>query len=594
MASSNDAWRWQRCRVTIVFAGRADCTLTGKLRPETGCELRDVLWHRWIHNAERFPERDAIVHWCADGPSRRWQWRALLEDAQRAANYLKGQGVRTGDVCALIVRHNPQFYPLYMGVVAAGALPAVLAYPNARLHPDKFVEGLVGMSHRSGLDWILTEASLEPVVGRLATGANSTIKGVLLPLNSEWAECTTIEPIEPRGSDPCLLQHSSGTTGLQKAVALSHEAVLGHVDAYAEALHLSPNERVVSWLPLYHDMGMIAAFHMPLALGVTLVQLDPFQWITAPVLLLHAISEERGTITWLPNFAFNLLADRVHEEDLDGVRLDTMRLFVNCSEPVRSESHRRFLERYNHLGVRPEHLSASYAMAETTFAATQTMPGRAPITVVVDRDSLLNGCVAPAVGRLVRECVSSGQPIRGCELKVVDEAGVQLADGQVGEIAIRSQWMFTEYRNNGEDTKLALRQGWYFSGDYGFTLEGEWFVVGRKKDILVVAGKNLFPEDIEDAVNGVPGILPGRVVAFGVDSEQLGTQEVCIAAETELQGELERKALQLELQKAGMRIDITISHVHLVPPRWLIKSSAGKLSRNVNRQRILDGEWSKG
>jgi len=556
--------------------------------------LEDILWHRWMHNAEKFPERDAIVHWCADGPSKRWQWRALLEDAQRVGNYLRCQGVRPGEVCALIVRHNPNFYPLYMGVVAAGALPAVLAYPNARLHPDKFIEGLVGMSYRSGLDWILTEASLEPVVGRLTTGANSTVKGVLLPFQSDWGESNPILPIGLKSSDPCLLQHSSGTTGLQKAVVLSHEAVLGHVDAYAEALSLSPDERVVSWLPLYHDMGMIAAFQMPLALGVTLVQLDPFQWVTAPVLLLHAISEEEGTITWLPNFAFNLLADRVHEEELEGVRLDTMRLFVNCSEPVRSESHRRFLERFKHLGVRSKHLSASYAMAETTFAATQTTPGRAPLTVVVDRNSLLKGCVAPAVERPVRECVSSGKPIRGCELKVVDEVGVQLADGQVGQIVIRSQWMFTEYRNNEEDTKLALRQGWYFSGDYGFTLENEWFVVGRKKDIIVVAGKNLFPEDIEDAVNGVPGVLPGRVVAFGVDNDQVGTEEVCVAAETEVQGEMERKALQLAVQKAGMRIDITISHVYLVSPRWLIKSSAGKPSRRANRQRILAGESNKG
>jgi acyl-CoA synthetase (AMP-forming)/AMP-acid ligase II len=154
--------------------------------------------------------------------------------------------------------------------------------------------------------------------------------------------------------------------------------------------------------------------------------------------------------------------------------------------------------------------------------------------------------------------------------------------------------MFSEYRNNEEDTKLALRQGWYFTGDYGFTLEGEWFVVGRKKDIIVVAGKNLFPEDIEDAVSGVPGVLPGRVVAFGVDNEETGTEDVCIAAEVELQGETERKALQLAVQKAGMRIDITIARVYLVPPRWLIKSSAGKPSRKANRQRILDDQPKKG
>ena len=557
--------------------------------------MKDVVWHRWMRNAERFPERDAIVHWCADGPSKRWRWRELLGEAQRAGNYLRAQGVRQGEVCALIVRHCAEFYPLYMGVVAAGALPAVLAYPNARLHPDKFVEGLVGMSRRSGLDWILTEASLEPVVGKLATGAQSTIKGVLLPFQSDWGEPQPIEPIGVKSTDACLLQHSSGTTGLQKAVVLSHEAVLGHVDAYAEMLHLSSDDKIVSWLPLYHDMGMIAAFQMPLALGMTLVQLDPFEWVTAPILLLQAISEERGTVTWLPNFAFNLLADRVHEDELEGVRLDTMKLYVNCSEPVRSDSHRRFLERFNHLGVRAEHLSACYAMAETTFAATQTLPGRAPVTVAMDRSKLMDGCVSsPATEGSVRECVSSGRPIRGCELKIVDDTGAQLADGQVGEIAIRSEWMFSEYRNNEVDTQLALRQGWYFSGDYGFTLEGEWFVVGRKKDIIVVAGKNLFPEDIEDAVSAVPGVMPGRVVAFGIDNEESGTEEVRVIAETDRQGESERKALRLAVQKAGMGIDITISRVHLVPPRWLIKSSAGKPSRKANRQRILDGESNNG
>lgn len=556
--------------------------------------MKISLWHRWMYHAENSPERDAIVHWCADGQSIRWRWRKLVGEAQRAGQYLRSQGVRAGDVCAIIVRHHPRFYPLYMGVVAAGALPAVLPYPNSRLHPDKFIEGLVGMSHRSGLDWILTEASLEPVVSRLATGGKSTIKGVLLPFESDWVSSDPVEPVEEViSSAPCLLQHSSGTTGLQKAVILSHEVVLGHVEAYAEALHISPDDKIVSWLPLYHDMGMIAAFQTPLALGMTLVQLDPFEWVTAPVLLLHAISEERGTITWLPNFAYNLLADRVHEDELEGVRLDTMRLFVNCSETVRHDSHRRFLERFRHLGVGPGHLSACYAMAETTFAATQTTPGQAPLTIVVDRNHLQDGSVSAASEGPVRECVSSGKPIRGCELTLVDESGNQLPDGKVGEIVIRSRWMFSGYRNNEEASKAALREGHYFTGDYGFTLNGEWFVVGRKKDVIVVAGKNLYPEDIEDAVSAVPGILPGRVVAFGVNNEQTGTEEVCVAAETESGTDAERKALRLAVVRAGMQIDITIAHVYLVSPRWLIKSSAGKLSRRANRQRIFDGELDK-
>lgn len=552
--------------------------------------MSESVWQRWAQNAVRDPERTAVVHWCADSPSTVWRWAALVDEARRAGAYLRNCGVRPGEVCALIVRHHPRFYPLYMGVAAAGALPSVLAYPNARLHPDKFVQGLVGMTRRSGLDWILTEEALEPTVARLATGSGSTIKGVLLPFQSDWKDAAALEPAAVRSSDPCLLQHSSGTTGIQKAVMLSHEAVLGHVQAYAESLRIESNDKVVSWLPLYHDMGMIAAFQMSLALALPLVQLDPFQWVTAPVLLLQAISQERGTLTWLPNFAYNLLADRVHEEELQDVALDSMRLFVNCSEPVRGDSHRRFLERYRSHGLQPRHLTACYAMAETTFAVTQTSPGDGPATVWMDRDRLLQGEAAAAGEGPARECVSSGHPIRGCELMTVDENDAPLPEGRVGEIAIRSEWMFDGYRNNPGDTGKVLRDGWYYSGDYGFELQGEWFIVGRKKDIIVIAGKNLFPEDIEDAIGAVDGILPGRVVAFGIDDAAAGTETVCVAAETEIDGEKERKALGLRVRKAGMQIDVTITHVYLVPPRWLIKSSAGKPSRKANRQRIADGE----
>jgi acyl-CoA synthetase (AMP-forming)/AMP-acid ligase II len=177
---------------------------------------------------------------------------------------------------------------------------------------------------------------------------------------------------------------------------------------------------------------------------------------------------------------------------------------------------------------------------------------------------------------------------------VVDEAGSALPEGHVGEIVIRSQQMFEEYRHNGEDTRRAVRNGWYYSGDYGFTLEGEWFVAGRKKDLIVVAGNNLFPEDVEDAVSKVPGILPGRVVAFGMENEAMGTEQVCVVAETEIEDERERRALRLAVQRAAIQIDVTVSRIFLVPPRWLIKSSAGKPSRKANRQRILEAELPEG
>jgi len=549
------------------------------------------LWMQWSHLAGQDPAKDAIIHWVDDRPDFRWRRGELLREASRAAAWLQQSGVRAGDVCALIIRHHPRFYPLYLGVVRLGAIPAVLAYPNARIHPDKYVDGLVGMSRRSGLDWVLTEEGLVPLVGGLVSRPESSVRGILLPFEEDWPSDpkATLEPLDVDPGSPCLLQHSSGTTGLQKGVVLSHAAVLGHVQAYAEAVALEAADRVVSWLPLYHDMGMIAAFHLSLAAGVPLVQMDPFQWVAAPGLLFEAIAQEGGTLAWLPNFAYSILAGRVHDEELAAVRLDGMRLFINCSEPVRAESHQRFLERFRHAGARSGMLSACYAMAETTFAATQTSPGAQARVLHVDREELGRGRAVPvAPGPAARACVSSGRPIQGCELFVVGETGDDLGPGQVGELAVKSDWMFDGYRNNPEDTERSLRAGRYSTGDYGFTLDGEWFVIGRKKDIIIVAGKNLYPEDIEDALLGVAGVLPGRVVAFGLEDAASGTEAVAVVAETGLEGERERKQLTRAIVKAGMAVDVTIAKVFLVPPRWLIKSSAGKPSRKANRQRVLD------
>jgi acyl-CoA synthetase (AMP-forming)/AMP-acid ligase II len=553
------------------------------------------LFQRWSDNAARDPSREAVVHFCAGEPARRFTWGALVAGALVEALRLAEAGVRRGDVCALLLRHTPRFYALYLGISALGAIPSVLAYPNARLHPDKLVHGLTGMARRSGLDWVLTEAALEPVVGPLLTGQGSSVRGLLFPLDwpapGEGQSAGGFAPAAPDPDETCLLQHSSGTTGLQKAVALSHRAVLGHVRRYGAAIGLSPDDKVASWLPLYHDMGLIAAFHLPLAAAVPTIQLDPFEWIAAPHLLLQAMSEERATIAWLPNFAYDFTAQRADEDELAALRLDSVRLFVNCSEPVRAASHAKLLARLAPLGLREGALSACYAMAETTFAATQTRPGARARELSVSRDDLGRGVVSLAEpGAQARLCVSSGAPITDVEVRVVGEGGEALPEGRVGELYLRSASMFEGYRNDPEKTAAALDDGWYKSGDDGFVWEGEVYVAGRRKDLIIVAGKNLYPEDIEDAVGAVQGVLPGRVVAFAIDDEQTGTEAVCVVAETDREGEAERKALRLAILRAGMAIDVTIAEAHLAPPRWLVKSSSGKPSRKTNRERLLAGE----
>jgi acyl-CoA synthetase (AMP-forming)/AMP-acid ligase II len=565
---------------------------------ETNLKSFQSIWQKWMHNANTIPNNDAIVHWRAGEEPIRITFSQLLKRANEYSVMLKEHGVKQGEVCAIIIRHNAEFYPIYLGVVGLRAIPAVLAYPNPRLHPDKFRQGLEGMSQRSGLDWILSERELDPIIHPLVAKEGSTIKGIQFPL--EWTvndESLKIETellnqlrSEIKREDPFLLQHSSGTTGLQKPVLLSNGAVLDHVENMALAMRMRDDDKVVSWLPLYHDMGLIGAFHFPIAFGITTIQIDPFEWVLAPAIMFDALTKEKATLAWLPNFAYNLMADKIPDHELEDVCFESMRMIINASEPIRDESHKRFFEKFSKYSLKERVLSTMYGMAETTLVVTQTEPGLDPKKVSVDRDAMANGFVKIADDntKVVRVCVSSGKPIRGCELKIVDENRYEVEKGRSGEIAVKSVSMFDGYRNYPEKTAEVVDGKWYFTGDYGFEIDNEYYVIGRKKDIIIVAGKNIYPEDIEDAVGKVEGVIPGRAIALGEEDEELGTEDVSVIAETNHTDPAERRKLRFEIIKAGMEIDISIFNVYLVPPRWLIKSSAGKPSRKHNRERISD------
>ncbi len=554
----------------------------------------NTVWSLWERNAANTPDKDAIVHWMAGEEPFRWSFKDLFATANAFSIQLKKQGIKENEVCAIIIRHNKFFYPLYMGIVGIGAIPAVMAYPNPRLHPDKFRDGVRGMSHRSGLDWIFTERSLEPILAPLLV--DSTIHGVHFPMEWDLSERDAAIEAELQAvranrkpADPFLLQHSSGTTGLQKPVLLSNKAVIDHVTNYAEAIDFTQEDKIVSWLPLYHDMGLIAAYHLPLAYGITSVQIDPFEWVLAPVLLMEAFSKEKGTVAWLPNFSYNMMADKIPDDELEGVNLASWRLVINCSEPVRHESHMRFLHRFQNYGFKQSALSACYAMAETTYAVTQTKPGVLPRALPVDRQLLAQGTVEVIDDlQKARVCVSSGTLIKGCQVRIVDENRKDVEAGKVGEIAIHSVSMFDCYRNYPEKTADVLEDGWYYSGDFGFCYEDEYYIIGRKKDIVIVAGNNIYPEDVEDTVSKVEGVIPGRVVAFGADDAELGTEVLAVIAESNAVSHDDRKHLKIKIQEAGLKNDLAITRVYLVPARWLIKSSAGKPSRKANKERIFE------
>jgi acyl-CoA synthetase (AMP-forming)/AMP-acid ligase II len=372
-------------------------------------------------------------------------------------------------------------------------------------------------------------------------------------------------------------------------VALSHRAVLNQIASYSEAIQLSAQDVIASWLPLYHDMGLIAGFLMPLVQGTPLVLMSPFDWVQHPAILFRAIHDYGGTLCWLPNFAYNHCARRVRRRDTQGLSLASVRMFVNCSEPVLHDSHQLFLERFAPHGVKPEMLAVSYAMAENTFAVTQTPPSQPARLDVVDRVELEQNRYARSVHRddpNAQVRVSCGPVIAGTGVRVVNDEGRVLPERCVGQVAIQSDYMLSGYYKRPD--LQPFHGGWYLTGDMGYVAEGEVYIVGRLKDLIINAGKNIYPQDIEAIVNTVPGVHAGRAVAFGVPDEREGTELIAVVAEVNTQDTAARKHIATQIRQTVARQSmVTVSYVHLVDSRWLVKTSSGKIARRANRDKWL-------
>jgi acyl-CoA synthetase (AMP-forming)/AMP-acid ligase II len=313
--------------------------------------------------------------------------------------------------------------------------------------------------------------------------------------------------------------------------------------------------------------------------------------VRAPYRLLQAVSRYRGTLAWLPNFAYNFCAQKVRDRDLDGVDLTAWRAVINCSEPMRWESHQAFLQRFARFGLRAEALATCYAMAENVFAVTQGGID-APVTVdAVDRRALIGERVARPVAGAGPESVkmlSAGRPLPNVRLRVLDDQRRDLPERHVGELALQSDCMLTGYYNRPDLTAQALLDGWYLTGDLGYMVDGEVYVTGRIKDLIIVGGKNVHPQDLEALAAEVPGVHPGRVAAFGIFNADLGTEDVVVAAEVDTDDETARAQLANEIrQHINRGSDVAVRQVYLVGPQWVLKTSSGKVARAANREKYL-------
>lgn len=526
----------------------------------------------------------AIIYVASDADPITVSRADFRDQAQRYAAALHRMGIQSGDLVIIAHTQNLESIFAFWGALLLGAIPSMFPTLTEKLDPAIYMRNMHELVRSSEVRCILTTDEFAPT---LAEHVPCPVYGSQTLI----ASLQTADHVPTFTPDPqaiAFLQHSSGTTGLQKGVALSHQAVLNQLASYADALRLATSDVIVSWLPLYHDMGLIAAFIQPLVQGIPLVLMSPFDWVTHPALLLRAIQDYRGTLCWLPNFAYNHCAQRIRQRDSEGIDLSSMRAFINCSEPVFHESHLRFAERFAANGVTLNMLTVSYAMAENTFAVTQTPPNTYPTVEVVDRVALQNEQKAVAIAPdapTASTQVSCGKPIAGTQVKVVDDAGQPLPERHLGEILVKSDCMLTEYYHRA-DLQPFDAEGWYRTGDRGYIAAGEVYIAGRSKDLIINAGKNIYPQDLEAIVNTIDGVHPGRVVVFGVPDAREGTELIALVAEVESDDPAIRKQItQAIRQQVGRQTEITLNFVELVERGWLIKTSSGKIARSQNRDK---------
>ena len=517
----------------------------------------------------------------------------FLDLAQHFAVSYQKAALRQGEPVVLIIPQGILLMAGFVGAILLGAVPTILASPTFKVDPQKYQHGLAGVTNNIKAQLIVLDRTLPPeLIGHISRNQETCVLQVDEQMCQPVGEKAAFAPARP--SDVAFLQHSAGTTGLQKGVALSHRVVLNQLRNLVSALRLTRQDRIVSWLPLYHDMGLIACFILPLVCHLRVVMQSPTDWLLRPGSFLQLASRYRCTLCWLPNFAFQFMARRVPLEERRNLDLSTMRVMINTSEPARAQSMEEFYRAYRSSGLSRTSLQTSYGMAENTFAVTQsTVDGvSCPRTIWVERKLLWSEGkikIVTADHPAAISLVACGRAMDSNMVRVVAKDGSDLPEGRQGEILVRSDSLFEGYYNRPDLTRKVLRDDWYWTGDVGFLLEGELYVIGRRDDVIIVAGKNLYPQDVEEIVCSDPRIHDGRAVAFGLYNPELGTEDLVVVGEVHHKEDLkERRQISTEIRARILaEIEVAPRIVYLVPPRWVVKSTAGKPARSTNHRKFL-------
>jgi len=574
--------------------------------------LVEVIRYRGVHDANRThlfimedDEQGEHSHTLTFGE--------LYLAAQKCAEELARRGVPAGGRVSLMLPTSRQFFICYTGILLAGAVPVPIYPPFRADRIEEYAERQSAILNNAGVCLLLTFRRAEAVAKLVKPRVKSLVGVVDAGKLLEAAE--NEPPPAPgalpaflsgsrvrKGSDVALLQYTSGSTGDPKGVTLTHANLLANMRAIAEALEMGPSDVGVSWLPLYHDMGLIGAWLTLLLEGVPLVVMSPLAFLTRPERWLQVVSRHKGTIAAAPNFAFELCVRKISDKAMEGVDLSSWRAALNGAEPVNPETLERFTNRFQKFGFRREALLPVYGLAEASLGVTFPPLNRGPQVDRVERETFTTQGYAEPAKREDENAiafVSSGRALAKHEVVIVDKDGKRVPERTEGFLWFRGPSATLGYYQNAEATAKLFEGGptsaegeypWLQSGDRAYQADGEIYITGRVKDIIIKGGRNLYPHEVEELASRAKGIRKGCVVAFGLKGEETGTEKLVIVAESREEDRAERAAVVASINEEVSRgLGLPPDRVELIPPGSIPKTSSGKLRRDETKQLYLAG-----
>jgi fatty-acyl-CoA synthase len=537
-------------------------------------------------------DQQAMVLISDDNTEQNLSYGQLHNKATFYSRILQHKGIKKQEIIVIALDHSIELVAAFWGVLYCGAVPIITHYPGHVPNRDKYKEQICKLVKNSGARGLITMPELSSEFGKLLPDSICFVISSAEILPSHEDIDTSLPENYASSEEIAYIQFTSGSTGRQKGVRLSHRAILNFIRSYAVVLDIQPGDVIVNWPPLYHDLGLFSGTVLPLTTGIPLVLMSPFKWIRNPKALLEAIQKHRGTHCIFPNFGLNHTLHSVKGQDLKGMDLSTLRFVGLGGEPIHYDSIKDFYDFFKAFGLPATSIKPGYGMAENTLAATATRIAEEVSVDWIDVRSLYDEKRAVLTDSNQKgsiSVVSCGLPMDGVEVVIVDSSRNRLPERSVGEIAIRTEFLFSGYHQDPELTARVMHDGWYYTGDIGYLAKGHLYVCGRKSDLIIKGGQNIYPEDLEIIANSVPGIKPGRAVAFGINDARTGSEKIVMVCEL-VPGidKEERGNIGRELRRRVFHeLYVSLSETRFVAPGWIVKTYNGRMIRSANRMKYL-------